>query len=125
MKNSILLGWWRYMLKVPPFLQAKKHAEMKARMEENLSFMTEDHRRVHHCVVRKLPDAAAPLTPDWIAGKVGLPVARTIAVLKDLEEHMTFLFRTPQGDVLWAYPVTREETPHRVTFDTGAEVYAA
>jgi hypothetical protein len=47
------------------------------------------------------------------------------AILDDLEKHMTFLFRNQAGEVVWAYPVTVEKTPHRVTFDTGETIYAA
>jgi hypothetical protein len=38
---------------------------------------------------------------------------------------MTFLFRNEQGSVTWAYPVTVDQTPHRVTFSSGEQVYAA
>jgi hypothetical protein len=48
-----------------------------------------------------------------------------VLFLDELEQHMTFLFRNAQGDVVWAYPVTVEQTPHRITFDTGEQLYAA
>jgi hypothetical protein len=38
---------------------------------------------------------------------------------------MTFVCRNAQGAVVWAYPVTVEPTPHRATFSTGEELYAA
>jgi hypothetical protein len=38
---------------------------------------------------------------------------------------MTFLFRNEEGAVTWAYPVTVERTPHRVSLSTGEQVYAA
>jgi len=38
---------------------------------------------------------------------------------------MTFLFRNKEGEVVWAYPVTVDKTPHHLTFSTGEQLYAA
>jgi hypothetical protein len=91
----------------------------------HLDFMSEDHRRVRTYAVRELPRIAAPLPPERIAEALDLPLARVVEVLDDLERHMTFLFRNDQGAVVWAYPVTAERTPHRVTFDSGEQIYSA
>ncbi len=127
MKDRIMLGLWKYMLSIPPFLMdmKKQLARGKMRYEAAMGFMTGDHRRVHHFVVRELPDAGKPLSPEFIAGKLGLHRDRVVSVLNDLEKHITFLFRNAQGEVTWAYPVTVEKTPHRLTFSSGEQVYAA
>jgi len=125
MKNKIMLGMWRYMLNVPPFLLERERAKGKARIAANLAFMTAEHRRVHHFVVRELPGLDQPLLPGSIAGALNLPLEKINRILCDLEEHMTFLFRNGEGNVVWAYPVTLERTPHHVTFDTGEQIYAA
>jgi hypothetical protein len=46
-------------------------------------------------------------------------------MLQDLERRLTFLWRNSDGQVIWAYPVTVETTPHAVTFHTGEQLYAA
>lgn len=127
MKDRIMLGLWKYLLNVPSFLMdMKKQLErQKMRFEAARGFMSEDHRRVHHFVVRELPNAGKALAPDFIAGKLGFPRDRVVNILNDLEKHMTFLFRNKQGEVTWAYPVTVDQTPHRLTFSTGEQVYAA
>ncbi|MDD5168600.1 MAG: hypothetical protein PHN75_07265 [Syntrophales bacterium] len=125
MKNALMMGLWRYMLKVPPFLWEKQRAGMKEKIAAHVGFMTDEHRLIHHYVVQELPYAGKPLSPAMIAAAVNMPVARVIAVLDDLEAHMTFLYRTNRSDVTWAYPVTVERTTHRVAFDTGQELYAA
>jgi hypothetical protein len=127
MKNRLMLGLWKYMFSVPSFLiDPKKQLErQKMRFEAAMGFMTEDHRRVHHFAVRELPQAGKPLSPEFIAGKLGLPRERVVSVLDDLEKHMTFLFRNRQGEVTWAYPVTVDKTPHHLTFSSGEQVYAA
>ncbi|MDD5711734.1 MAG: hypothetical protein PHY31_03125 [Smithellaceae bacterium] len=125
MKNKLMLGLWRYMLSVPPFLWEKQIAKAKEKFAAHLAFMSAEHREVHHFVVRELPRLGRPLAPDAIALALHLPVPRVIAILDDLEEHLTFLFRNNQGEVAWAYPVTVEKTPHRVTFHAGERLYAA
>lgn len=127
MKNRLMLGLWKYMFSVPSFLiDPKKQLErQKMRFEAAMGFMTEDHRRVHHFVVRELPHVGKPLSPKFISGKLSLPEEQVVSVLDDLEKHMTFLFRNKQGEVTWAYPVTVDKTPHHLTFSSGEQVYAA
>jgi hypothetical protein len=113
--------------------QRRNHAVIKGgpmedkikRFKAATSFMTEEHRRVHHFVVRELPYAGEPLAPEFIAGKLGLPHDRVVFLLDDLEKHKTFLFRNAQGEVTWTYPVTVDKTPHHLTFSSGEQVYAA
>jgi hypothetical protein len=45
--------------------------------------------------------------------------------LTDLEARKIFLFRDGEGSVVWAYPVTAEQTPHRIRFRSGETLYAA
>ncbi len=127
MKDRIMLGLWKYMIGLPPFLMdMKKQIEReKMKYEAAMGFMREDHRRVHHFVVSQLPVSGKPLSPDLIAVSTGLDRGQVISILDDLEKHMTFLFRNKDGDVTWAYPVTVERTPHHLTFSSGEQVYAA
>ncbi len=127
MKNRIMLGLWKYMLSVPPFLMdmEKQLTRQKMRFEAAMGFMTADHRRVHRFVVAELPGAGKPLTPEFISRALAISPERVVSLLEDLEKHMTFLFRNKEGGVTWAYPVTVERTPHHLTFSTGEQVYAA
>jgi len=118
--DSLLLGLWRYMLPIPrPIWQSQ------VRGDAELDFMSEEHHWVRDFVVLELPRVGNPLTPEFIAQELSLPIARVDGILDDLEEHKTFLFRNEQGAVAWAYPVTVDRTPHHVTFSTGEQVYAA
>jgi hypothetical protein len=120
MNENIFLGVGRHLLPIPPLIwQRQLHSAA------NLGFMSPDHHRVRNLVVRELPRAGAPLAPEFIGQALNLPLDQVVSILDDLERHMTFLFRNEQGAVVWAYPVTVEPTPHRVTFSTGEQVYAA
>ena len=125
MKNKIMIGLWRYMLNVPTFLLERRMQKAKKKFETALNFMTDEYRRIHHFVVKELPYAGKPLSPEFVATKLNLPIDRVNAILDDLEKHMTFLYRDSQGEVVWAYPVTVEKTPHHVTFSSGEQLYAA
>ncbi len=125
MKDALLLGLGRVMLPLPALLWRNQVAQNARRIEAGLGFMSRDHRRVHHFVVGELPRRAEPLAPQLIAERLSLPLDRVNAILDDLEKHLTFLYRDRQGAAVWAYPVTADVTPHRLTFSSGEQVYAA
>ena len=125
MRNKLMLGLWRYIINVPPFLWEKQIFRMKRRLQAEYSSLSKEHHSVHHFVVRELPKAGKPLSPELIADRLDIPVDRVRTILDDLEKGMTFLFRNNKGEVAWAYPVTVDKTPHHVSFNTGEELYAA
>ena len=113
------------MLPVPEEALHRHMAEGKEEDASALAFMTPDHHLVRNFVVSELPKAGEPLPPELIAARLDLPVEGVVAILDDLEKHMTFLFRNPQGAVEWAYPVTVAHTPHKISFSSGEKLYAA
>jgi hypothetical protein len=125
MKNKVMMGLCDYMIDVPLSLWEEQIAKGKKKYTDHISFMSREHRLVHHFVVRELPIVAKPLSPEFIANSLNISVERTISILDDLESHMTFIFRNADGSIIWAYPVTLEKTPHHVTFNTGEQLYAA
>lgn len=125
MKNKLMLGLWRYIIKVPPFLWQKQIAQAKRKFEKEHGSLSEEKRQLHHFVVRELPRNGKPLSPELISDKLGFSVDRVNNDLEYLEKRMTFLYRNKDGDVAWAYPVTVDKTPHKITFDTGEKLYAA
>jgi hypothetical protein len=120
MNESLLLGIWHHTIPIPRLLWQRQ-----VRGEAQLDFMTEEHHRIRNFVVTELPRSGEPLSPKFIAQELKLPLDQVVGILNDLEKHMTFLFRNEQGAVEWAYPVTVDQTPHRITFSTGEQVNAA
>jgi len=167
MNTKLMAGFWRFMLSVPPSLWKKQIAREKKKHRAELAFMTDEHRAVHHFIVRELPKIGEPLSPEFVAEKLricsttatgtvpritaavscrvdsglspeqgkpkinrkthplSLPLERVQAIFDDLEQHMTFICRNEEGMAVWAYPVTVEKTPHRLTFGTGEQINAA
>jgi hypothetical protein len=120
-----MLGFWRYVINMPSFLWEKQISKAKRKFETEHGFLSEQHRSIHHFVVRELPRVAKPLSPELVVDKLNISIDRVKVLLDDLEKRMTFLWRNSKGEVVWAYPVTVDKTPHQVTFSTGEELYAA
>jgi hypothetical protein len=125
MGNKLLAGVWRYLIGVPPFLWEKQIKKASDKVQASTRFMTPDYRRVHHFVVRELALSGMAISAEQVAKELDLPMVRVTGILQDLEGHLTFLVRNDHGQVVWAYPVTIEKTPHFITFDTGEQLYAA
>jgi len=125
MGNPLLKGFWKLMIPVPGPLWESRVAAARKSIQASLGFMGEDHHAVRNFAVRELPSHGQPIPPDLIAERLELPLERVKAILDELERHMTFLFRGDGENVTWAYPVTVDETPHRITFSSGETLYAA
>ena len=124
MFESVLLGVGRRMLPVPEMLfrpMVRRDVEKMARRPA----LEPDQRRVQHFAVREIPRRREPISPDTFASKLDLRLEDVGRILDDLERRMTYLFRGGGEDVVWAYPVTAEETPHQVRIDGGAAFSAA
>ncbi len=124
MKNTILLGRGKTIQEVPADDWLKAHDEID--MTERLAFMTPEHHRVRYTAVRELPgNGGKPLTLTDVVDKTGLGRSRVETILDELESGLFFLVRNDAGEVSWAYPITSDRTPHRLTFSTGERLFGA
>ena len=123
LEDNLRFGFWRYMIPVPgPIWRKLVGAEAG---KADLSFMSQAHHDVRDFVVTEIPRAGKPLSPAYIAQRLGLPESQLAPILDDLERELTFLYRRGGEEVVWAYPVTAERTAHRITFSTGESTYGA
>jgi hypothetical protein len=113
------------MFRVPAAIWRRNVRSEARRAAARLEFMGSDHHRIRNFVVTELSRAQQPLSPETIAEGVGLERERVLGILDELEAQLTFLYRRDGRNVDWAYPVTAEETPHRVTLDSGERFFAA
>ena len=125
MEENVLIGRGREIIAVPRKQWEEGLAGRVPLAKARLGFMSEAHHRVRNFVVKELPYVGKPLSPDFISQRLHLPFERVNSILEELEKNLTFLFRNPQGEVIWAYPVTVDQTPHRIKFHTGEEINAA
>ncbi len=125
MKESVLSVAENQFSEIPEELWAQ-HVQQTAReIPKVLDFMTEEHHLTRYFVVRELPRIGKPIPPELIAEKLDLSFTKTNKILDDLEKNLFFLVRNDKGEVLWAYPVTADHTPHQLTFSTGESINAA
>lgn len=125
MSEAILIGRGRQLSSIPRGQWEEQLSKVPQSMKTRLSFMTRQHHLVRYFVVRSLPRIGRPIPPELIAAKLMIPVPRVNAILAELEEKLFFLVRDERGHVSWAYPVTVDETPERLSFSTGERIYAA
>jgi len=123
--NRVLIGFKRHMIAVPWALFRRLVPRQAAQSRRVVGSLPDDHRRVHHYVVRELPRLGRPMPPELVAEALALPLAQVVSILDDLERRKIFLFRPGGRDVAWAYPVTVERTPHHLSFSSGEQLYAA
>jgi hypothetical protein len=122
--ERLLLGFGRYVIPIPRVVWQPLMKAGGRKVDASLSFMSKDHHRVRDFAVLELPRSGAPLSPATIAEALDLSLPRVQSILDELEEHLTFLFRSDGEEVTWAYPVTVVETPHHARFSSGEEAYS-
>ena len=116
MREKARLGIGRRMISLPAAL-VKYQVRTKAKKAASvLAHLTDDHHRVRDFVVRELHRQQEPFSPAFISQELGLTLEKTQTILDDLERDTVFLFRAGGEDVIWAYPVTRAETPHKIAY---------
>ena len=123
--KKVLLGFRRLMLPVPWGLFRRLLPRMAGKTRRVLGGLNHEHRQVHHFVVRELPRLATPMPPDFIAENLEMNVDQVVEILDELERRLIYLFRPDGRDVVWAYPITAEPTPHRLAFSSGERLWAA
>jgi hypothetical protein len=125
MKNNVLLGIWRYLLPVPEGIWQRQAQQSALHNQQELGFLSADHQHVRSYAVRELSRLGQPLPPERIARDLGLPIEKVNSILDDLESRLSFLYRNGTESVVWAYPVTVDQTPHRATMSSGESINAA
>jgi hypothetical protein len=125
MTGHILLGREKQILAISEDTWKRHLAQVPQHSHDRLAFMAERHHRVRYFAVSELARLGKPVTPPHISASLKLPLGEVNSILLELEEHLFFLARNEEGAVIWAYPMTVEPTPHRLSFSSGEKLYAA
>jgi hypothetical protein len=123
--DRILLGFKRWMIPAPWGLFMRIVPKEAQKTRRALGGLDDDQRRVHHFVVRELPRLGKPMPPEHIATALEIDLGLVVKILDELERRLIFLFRPSGRDVVWAYPVTAEPTPHLLDYSSGERFWAA
>ncbi|MGB3565505.1 MAG: hypothetical protein WBH85_19530 [Thermoanaerobaculia bacterium] len=125
MMKTILVGKGNEIEEMPQTTWEEQLALVPEQQVARLGFMTDEHHAVRYFVVRELTRQGRPLEPALIADRLDLPEPRVVEILDELEKNLLFLVRNDNGAVSWAFPVTVDRTPHRLSFSTGERLYGA
>ncbi len=125
MSGQIIVGKGQELRVMPDdeFLDAMNR--LPGHMAERLAFMSSDHHTVRDFVVREMPRQSRPLSPRQIASVTAFDLSRVSTILSELERNLFFLVRNLEGNVSWAFPVTTDQTAHRLSFSTGERIHGA
>ena len=125
MQESVLSVAVNQFAEIPTELWRQHVKQTAKEIPKLLGFMTADHHRIRYFVVRELPRHGKPIPPKFISEELSLSISKTAEILDELEKNLFFLVRNQNGEVLWAFPVSADRTPHRATFSTGESINAA
>lgn len=125
MTESVLIGRGHTISRIPRAVWQQELRSAPEAIRQRLAFMSKEHHLVRNFVVRELPRLARPISLDTISRALGISRTRTSTIVGDLERNLFFLVRADGKEVSWAFPVTVEETGHRLVFSTGERLDAA
>lgn len=124
-RRSVQLGLSRHLVPIPGRVWQRVLHRDARQSGDRLAFMSADHHRVRDFCVVELARRGEPLEPEAIASGLDMETERVIAILDELEDGMTFVYRSRGRAVTWAYPVTVDPTPQEVKLSSGEVVNAA
>ena len=125
MEDKILLGRAEKILEIPQATWKQHLAQIPQHSQSRLNFMTDLHHQIRYFVVKEMANTQMPIEPEYISEKLNSPLERVNPILEELERNLFFLVRNEKGAVAWAYPVTVETTPHKLSFASGERLYGA
>lgn len=125
MEEKILLGRDREILEISQATWKQELAQIPQHSQTRLNFMTDTHHQIRNFVVKEMGIRQKPIEPELISEKLSIPLERVNSLLEELEKNLFFLVRNEQGAVAWAYPITVETTPHKLSFTSGERLYGA
>ena len=125
MDDKILLGQGQKIIEFPQATWKSHLTQIPQHSQSRLSFMTDAHHQIRYFVVKEMANTQRPIEPEFISEKLNMPIERVKSILDELERKLFFLVRNEQGAVAWAYPMTVETTPHKLSFASGERLYGA
>jgi hypothetical protein len=125
MEEKILLGRDQKILEIPQATWKQHLTQIPQHVQSRLNFMTDVHHQIRYFVVKEMANRQEPIEPEFISEKLNISLEQVISILEELERKLFFLVRNEQGAVAWAYPVTVEPTPHKLSFASGERLYSA
>ena len=119
------MGVGKFMLPIPLVISNKGLQKGVSGAKAKAGLLSEEEQKVHHFVVKKMADVQEPITAEFISEELGISLKTVVKIIEKLEVLKTFLYRSDGTGINWAYPLSLDNTGHRVTVSTGEQFSAA
>ena len=124
-KRKMFMGIGGLMIPIPRFISDRGLERGVAGARGKAARLTGDERRIHHFIVGKMAVVEEPITAVSVSEELGLEPGVVKCAIDKLEELKTFLYRSGGPGVDWAYPLSLDNTGHRMTAGTGERFFGA
>ena len=125
LKRRMLMGIGRFMIPIPRVIASKGLEKGASGARAKTDLLSPEERKIHYFIVDRMAETKTPLTAEQVGKELDLPVDRVEAIIDKLEELKTYLYRSDGKGIDWAYPLSLEDTGHRMTDSTGERFFAA
>jgi len=121
----MLMGIGKFMVPVPLFIASKGLGKGASGARAKADLLSAEERKIHHFIVSRMAETETPLTAEQVGSELDLPVDRVEASIDKLEELKTFIYRSDGKGINWAYPLSLQDTGHRMSDSKGERFFAA
>ncbi len=125
LKHKLYMGFRGFMIRIPPLLSEKGARKGEKGAKANAASLSNEERKVHHFIVKKMAVSKVPITAELIAGELRMPNVQVLQIIDKLEKLKTFIYRSDGKGINWAYPLSLENTGFRMTASSGEQFFAA
>ena len=125
LEHRLYMGFRGFLMRIPPLLSEKGARQSEKGARANAASLSDEERRVHHFIVKKMAVVNNPITAESITGEFGIKIDRINQILNKLEGLKTFIYRSDGKGIDWAYPLSFENTGFRLTASSGEQFFAA
>jgi hypothetical protein len=119
------MGVSSFMIPIPQMISTKGLEKGASGARAKAELLSEEERKVHFFVVKKMATAKESITAELVSEELGMPVNRIEEIIDKLEGLKTFLYRSDGRGINWAYPLSYENTGHKMVASTGERFFAA
>jgi hypothetical protein len=123
--RKMYMGVGKFMLPIPLVISNKGLQKGVSGAKAKAGLLSEEEQKVHHFVVKKMADVQEPITAEFISEELGISLKTVVKIIEKLEVLKTFLYRSDGTGINWAYPLSLDNTGHRMTVSTGEQFSAA
>lgn len=121
----MFMGIGKYVVPIPRVISNKGLEKGVSGAKKRAQLLTEEERKVHHYVVDRMSTAKKPITAELISDELGMPLKVVEEIVDKLEVLKTFLYRSNGEGINWAYPLSLDDTGHKLIVNTGESFNAA